>query len=321
MEYRKLAGTDLELSVLTFGTIWFAAAPNRPDVDTEEGKKALHLALDSGVNCIHTSYEYQTRHVVSEVLSERKDAKELKHIIKVPDPDRAKTDNVFKPEYFRKLVEDALQELNADRIDLLQWIIRDCTESDVKASLEKFHAYKDDVRAIFEKLRDEGKVGYLGNFVYTDEYADEATASGYLDSLLCYYNAWDTTILPAIEKLANRNMGAVVLRPFHGGMLTSKRANRNALPEGDKFLKGKGIKKLENRDKLFEEAGLEVKDLTSFALKFVLACPSIASIITGMNTPDQVKGVLSAIDGEYPSMDVVRRTHEAMEKLGFRGEM
>jgi len=30
MEYRKLRGTDLELSAITFGTIWFAAAPNRP---------------------------------------------------------------------------------------------------------------------------------------------------------------------------------------------------------------------------------------------------------------------------------------------------
>ncbi len=319
MEYRKLAGTDLELSVLTFGTIWFAAAPKREHIDSEEGKKALHLAIDSGVNSIHTSYEYRTRNVVREALRERSDAKNLKHIIKVPDPDRAATDNVFKPDYFRKQVEDALAELGADRIDLLQWIIRDGTENDAEVSLEKFNAYKDDVRAIFEKLRDEGKVGYLGNFVYTDKYADEATASGALDTLLCYYNAWDTTILPTIEKLSDRNMGAVVLRPFHGGMLTTKRADRNALPENDKYLKNPH--KLEKRDQLFEEAGLKIDDLTSFALKFVLACPAIASIITGMNTREQVKEIVAAVDGNYPSMDVVRRTHEAMVKLGFRGEM
>jgi aryl-alcohol dehydrogenase-like predicted oxidoreductase len=318
MEYRVLAGTDLKLSAITFGTIWFA----RPGAEPTEGKKALHLALDSGVNCIHSSYEYGTRHVVREVLQERKDAKQIRHIVKVPDPDRKHTDNTFKPAYFRKLVEDALAELPAERIDLLQWIIRDGTESDPRVSCEKFQLYRDDVRAIFEKLRDEGKVSYLGNFVYTNEYAEKVSASGYLAALLFYYNMWDTTLLPALEKVKDLKMSAVVLRPFHGGMLTTKRANRSALPPDDRWNKPDRQALLARRDQLLAEAGIKnVKDLTGLALKFVLGQPSIASVITGMNTRAQVKEILAMADGSYPDPSLAQTLHEAAEKLGFKGEI
>jgi aryl-alcohol dehydrogenase-like predicted oxidoreductase len=318
MEYRQLANTDLKLSVITFGTIWFA----RPGEDPTEGKKAMNLALDMGVNCIHTSYEYKTRDVVHDVLKGRKDAKQLKHIIKVPDPDKKNTDNQYKPEYFRKLVEDALRELPADRIDLLQWILRDGTESNVEASLAKWDAYKDDVQATFEKLRDEGKVGYLGNFVYTNEYAEKVSASGRLTALLFYYNLWDTTIQGALDKLREHKMSAVVLRPLHGGMLTTKRANRNALPASDKWAKPDRLAMLAKRDQLFAEASLkDTGDLSTFAIKFALAQPNITSMITGMNTTEQVKQVLACADGKYPDPSLAQKLHQAMKKLGFKGEL
>ena len=46
MEYRTVAGTDLKLSVITFGTISFAATSRPSHRDTDEGKRALHLALE-----------------------------------------------------------------------------------------------------------------------------------------------------------------------------------------------------------------------------------------------------------------------------------
>ena len=321
MEYRTLTGTDLELSVISFGTIWFAAAPNRPDVDTEEGKRALNLGLDMGVNCIHSSYEYQTRAVVAEVLKGRTDTHNVKHIIKTPSPDRDRTGNVFSADYFRQLVEDALRELGCERIDLLQWILRDGEEYDIETSIAKWHQYKDDLVAIFEQMRDEGKVGYLGNFVYREPYADVVADSGCLSALLCYYNVWDTTMQNSLDRLEALEMGAVVLRPFHGGMLTTKRADRDNLPEGDKFCSEKRMALLEKRDRLLAEVGIETADLTEFAIKFALSQPSIASVIAGLNTCEQVREVSGMADGNYPEQSLANELRTAADRLGYHGEM
>jgi len=274
-----------------------------------------------GVNCIHSSYEYQTRHVLGEVLRGRKDASNIRHIIKVPSPDRDKTDYKFSADYFRKLIEDALAELGAERIDLLQWILRDGHESDPEVSVARWREYKDDLMGIFEKMRDEGKVGYLGNFVYSEPYAEEVAASGCLSALLFYYNAWDTSIQNVLDRLPEWNLGAVTLRPFHGGMLTTKRADRNHLPPGDKFDNEKGRARLEKRDRLFAEAGVETDNLTGFAVKFALSQPGIASLITGLNTCEQVREVLALADGDYPDPSLARRLREAADRLGYHGEL
>jgi len=316
MEYRVLKGTNLNLSVVTFGTIWFAAAPKREYIDTAEGKRALHLALDEGVNCIHSSYEYKTRHIVLEVLKERHATKKVHHIIKVPSPDRNGGQPTWSPAYMTKLVDDALRELEADRIDLLQWIQRDGSEQDPARSVPTFKAIKDEVRATFEKLRDRGKAGYLGCFVYENEFAQVAARSGLFSALLFYYNLWDTCLLPSFDTFRECGLGIVPFRPFQGGLLTQKRADIKKLPEGDKMNTPRGRQMLQTRDELLRRAGIEAPDLTAYAIKFILACDLVGTIVTGMNTCAQVREILAAVDGKYPPPDVARKVYEAAKELG-----
>jgi len=318
MEYRQFPGTDLKLSAITFGTIEFAARPKGWHRDTEEGQRALHLALDNGVNCIHSSYEYETWYAVRQVLAQRRDAQQVKHIVKIPDPDFDRTDLKFVPAYFRKMVEDSLAGLKAERIDLVQWALRDNNECDPKLAIAGFRACRDELLALFGKLRDEGKVGHLACFVYTNEFAEEVLASGAVSALLFYYNLWDTTLQPTVAKLARHNTGAVAYRPFQGGLLVSKRADRNALPEGDRFRSPGAQKRLEARDRLFAAAGLKPDDLTRQAVAFCLATPSIITLVTGMNSREQVKQVLAAAESQRPDPDLGRRLFDAAGQLGLR---
>ena len=320
MEYRTVSGTDLKLSVITFGTISFAGTPKSRPRDTEEGKRAMRLALDMGVNTIHSSYEYETWYAVREVLAERKDAKSLKHIVKIPNPDMDKTDFKYASAYFRKLVEEALAGLNAERIDLVQWPLRDDTECDPKLAVEHYRAYKDDLLADFEKLRDEGKVRYLSTFAYTNAYAQEIIAGGAIKTLLFYYSLTDTTLQPSLEQIEQKGLSAIAFRPFHGGALVNKRADRNALPEGDRWKRDWGQKVLTQRDQLFEAVGLKPDNLTAMAIKFCLTSPCVASLITGLNTREQVKEVLGAADGKYLDPALGRKLYEAAGQLGIRRE-
>ena len=315
MEYRVLPGTDLELSAVTFGTIWFAAASGREHIDTEEGKRALNLALDEGVNVIHSSYEYRTRYAVLEALKESKRTRQVRHIIKVPSPDKGKAPT-WSPEYMIGLVEDALRELDADRIDVLQWILRDGHEDDAERSIATFNEIKDDVKATFDKLRDQGKAGYLGFFGYTNEFAQAAARSGIFNTMQFYYNIWDTCLLPSFDVLRENNVSVMPFRPFQGGLLTEKRRDISKLPEDDKMNNEGGRKRLETRDQLLLNAGIDPEDLTRFAMKFCLAPDLVTTIITGMNNCEQVRQTLGAVDGDYPSLELAQTVHEEAKKLG-----
>jgi len=320
MEYRTLAGTDLKLSVITFGTITFAAAPKGWHRDTDEGKRALHLALDMGVNTIHSSYEYETWYAVRQVLAQRKDAKALKHIVKIPNPDTDQTDFKYVSAYLRKLVEDSLAGLKIERIDVVQWPLRDDTECDPKVAVERYRAYKDDLLADFEKLRDEGKVDHLAAFVYTNAYAQEVIAGGAISTLLFYYNLWDTTLQPSLEQLDAKKLSAIVYRPFHGGLLVNKRANRLAIPEGDRWKRDWSQKRMAQRDQLFEAIGFKTDNLTAAAVKFCLTSPSITSLVTGLNTREQVKEIINAADGNYLDPSLARKLFDAAGQIGIRRE-
>ena len=56
MEYRKLGKTDLSLSVIGFGGA--ALGDIYGNIDPAEGTRAVHLAVDSGINFFDTSPYY-----------------------------------------------------------------------------------------------------------------------------------------------------------------------------------------------------------------------------------------------------------------------
>ncbi|MBL4892776.1 MAG: hypothetical protein JKX91_13315 [Rhizobiaceae bacterium] len=66
MDYRRIGGTDLDVSVLCFGPMRSAAKDGNET--SKAGARALEAALDAGVNFLHSSYEYGTRRMMTEVL-------------------------------------------------------------------------------------------------------------------------------------------------------------------------------------------------------------------------------------------------------------
>ena len=324
MLYRPLKGTDLELSVLSFGTTGFIGMAKHP-YSLEQGKAALNLALDRGVNCIHTAYEYgirpahthNTRKAVGQWLAERGMARSVHHVIKVPCPDTNEDLLEFRPEYFRLRVEEALADLGAERIDLIQWCQRDGLDRDnPREGLARFAAMRDDLAAVFEALRDEGKVGHLGVFTYNDTFARAYHDSGLIAFHLFYHNVWDTAMWPFLKSLRDADTGAMVLCPFRQGLLTQKRADPDNPPAGDKFDTPEGREMLRLRSELMRRAGIETDDLTAYALRFALASPVVASVITGMNTTRYVEDMCRMIEGPLPSEEEVDRVHQAALEMG-----
>ncbi|MEQ9688476.1 MAG: hypothetical protein RLO48_01990, partial [Bauldia litoralis] len=84
MDYRRLGGTDLDVSVLCFGPMRSAAKDGSDNAVSQSGARALEAALAAGVNFLHSSYEYNTRWMMTEVLRDHPKRKDIHHVIKLP---------------------------------------------------------------------------------------------------------------------------------------------------------------------------------------------------------------------------------------------
>jgi len=205
MKYRRLGGTDLDVSVICFGPMRSAAKQPGEDDTSRLGELALRRALDAGVTFVHSSYEYGTRWMMNRVLKDHPARHDLHHVIKVPVPDFDDGDR-FDPAKFRLRIEEALTDLCADRIDVLQYMWRSDPNTDERR-LPLLARILDDVTATFEGMRDEGKVGYLITFPYTVACGRAAVETGAFAGLIAYYNLVEMEMADLFDDLKKRRTG------------------------------------------------------------------------------------------------------------------
>lgn len=289
MKYRRLGGTDLDVSVICMGPMRAAANGPGNDEKSKTGERAFRMALDMGVNFIHSSYEYGTRWMLNRVLKDHPKRSELHHVIKLPVPDFQDKD-VFSPSKFRMRIEEALRELCAERIDVLQYMVRSDPNTDERR-IALLDNILDDMTAEFEKMRDEGKAGHLMTFPYTVPVGKASIETGKFAGLIAYFNLAEMEMAGLFDELKQRNMGFICIRPLYQGILTDQRTDPDLLPEGDRFCGKEHADDFAKRRKIVERFRDEIGgSMTSFAIRFALAPPIVASLVVGLNTPEQVQG-------------------------------
>ena len=329
MERRPFGNTGMELPEICFGTMRFAAKTPGDDEQSRAGRRALEEALDVGIDFVHSSYEYGTRWATGQVLAHHPRRDRVRHVIKVnvPDWDEAR----FDPAAFRRQIEDALRELHSERIDVVQHLQRgdfdrahgydDRAEPQRVADLD---AVLDPLREVAQQLREEGLIGALTTFPYTVGYARAAIASGAFDGIVAYFNLLETEMVEVFDLMRERGMGFIGIRPLMGGLLTGARIDRSALPPGDRMLDPGWDRAY---DQLAEARRVVVPEIgerrtapswTSFALKFSLIDPIIASTVVSINTPEQLHEMLDALEGPRPDPALLPRLHAITAR--FRAE-
>lgn len=332
MKYRKFGNTDLNVSEICYGTMRYASKTGQEDEQSKAATRALEEAVDSGVNFIHSSYEYGTRWLTGDVLGRHPRRHDLHHIIKVNVPDWGEPR--FEPGKFRERIEEALRELKVDRIAIVQHLHRGtlarelgyCDEGEPKR-LGEFDEVTQPLVETFEQLRQEGKVGYLTTFPYTVGYARHAIESGHFAGVVAYYNALETEMYDLFPAMQERGQSFIGIRPFAAGLLTDRRINRDSIPADDR-MRGTELDRLydqlaEFRAALSTAGVAEPESWTRFAIRFALAHPAITSTVVGINTPEQLRATLAAVDDPAPGEEVVRTAHEICtrfrKKFGVQG--
>jgi aryl-alcohol dehydrogenase-like predicted oxidoreductase len=316
MNYRRFGKTDIELSEVTFGTMRYVKGVYESG-DEVEGKRALEEALASGVNAIHSSYEYNTRWATGAVLKHHPERLDVHHIIKVPVPDFE--DSSFDETKFRRIVEDALRELHAERISIVQHLQRGVDRKTLNAGggdavrLAAMPDVTDRLKAIFEKLRAEGKVGALACFPYTPGFARTAIQCGLFQGLIAYFSLVETELVSLFDEMRAKGMSFATMRSFLEGLLTDRRARRTELAADDPMRQPEWDGPYRRFERIQEAIGSEVQSWSAMAVKFALSDPLFPTVILSMNTVKQVRAVLQAADGNYPGPDFIRRVQRLNE--------
>ena len=289
MERRRILGTDLEVSPICFGMMYGSESRKKPELKID----ALRRGLESGINFIHSCVEYGTWPVLAEVLDNWPRAAQLTHAIKMIFPEN-EDENRFYPEKFRQRVEDHLIALRTDRIDILQYQWRVAPGTSLEP-LDLFRSVVEEMVSTFQRLHDEGKVGYLMVFP-SASCKMESIDSGHFSGMIAVCNLARLDFGALYSELEQRHMGMLGFSPLQGGMLTDRHKCRSGDSSDRRSSEFYG-KEYAKRQRIVEYFGEEISpSMTSFALRALLSTPVMGSLITGMSTVAQVDEIVAAIE-------------------------
>ena len=291
MKYRAMGRTGYTVSEIGFGA-WQIGGGSWGAQNDEDSIKALHTAIEKGVNFIDTAAGY------GDGKSERIVGKFIKDIGKriyittktpplpgswPPSPYSIAEDR-YPESYIRNNVDERLKNLDLGKLDILLLHTWTRAWNNNPTPLK-----------ILEKLKNEGKIENIG--ISTPEHDQNSVIdlmrNGLVDVVEVIYNIFEqepvAEFLPTAEKY---NIGIIGRMPFDEGSLTGKYTADTVFEEGDLrrvYFKGdRLIEALERVEKVREDIKDTELTLPQAALLFVLNQPSISTVIPGMRNVNYV---------------------------------
>ena len=312
MNYRELGRTGWKVSTISFGA--WAIGSAWGNVDATESLRALHRAVDLGVNFIDTADVYGDGHserLVAQLKRERDE-----EIIVATKAGRRLDPHVdagYNRENLTAFVDRSLRNLETERLDLLQ-LHCPPTES----------LYRPELFGILDDLVQQGKIRYYGVSVQKVEEALKAIEYPNVQTIQIIFNIFRQRPSDLFFREASRrNVGILARVPLSSGMLTGKLnssstfANddhRNFNRQGKAFDRGEtfsgvdyetGLAAVEELRKLLPE-GMTMSQL---ALRWILMFDAVTCAIPGAKRPSQVEENVAAADLPALSDEVMQRVN------------
>lgn len=318
MRYRTLGRTGWEVSEIGFGA-WGIGKHMWIGAEDQESLRALHRAVDRGVNFIDTALAYgqgYSEKLVGRFVKER--SERIYIATKVPPknqiwPAKGTLDEVFPPEYIVECAETSLRNLGVDGLDLLQLHVWD----------PRWFADSRWFQAL-DGLRRQGKIRYFGISIndHDPDSALEIVGSGRIDTVQVIYNIFDQKpedrLLPLCQE---KNVGVIARVPFDEGALTGSITPDTTFPEGDwRHAYFRGDRKHQVQERVRKLEGLldtEASTLADLALKFCLHHPAVGTVIPGMRKAKHVDANIAVSDTSPLSSGLVQALREHRWEKNF----
>ena len=299
MRYRPLGRSGISVSEIGYGAwgiggfMWIGATE-------DESVRALHRAIDLGVNFIDTARGYgDSERIVGKVVREhRRD--DLYVATKVPPknmtwpaPGGVDPAGTFPGDHIRASLETSLRAAGLEAFDLLQ-----------------FHVWSDDWVGrgdwldTIADLKREGKIRLFGVSIndYQPDNVLELVRSGHVDTVQAIYNVFhqapEEQLLPACGR---RGVGVIVRVPLDEGGLTGQITADTTFPDGDfrgRYFRG-DRKALVGRHvaALAADLAIGADQVADVALRYVLCQPAVSTVVVGMRSVRNVERNAAVSEG------------------------
>ncbi len=321
MEYRLLGRSGFKVPAFTFGTGTFGGKGDFfkawGDTDAKGATRLVDICLEAGVTMFDSADVYSAG-AAEEVLGAAIKGRRDKVLISTKYSFRAGRgpNDVGSSRYhITRATEAALKRLGTDHIDLVQ--------------LHGFDAMTppEEVLSTFDALIRAGKIGYIGVSNWSGWHLMKAlgVADRYgfprMIAHQAYYSLVGRDYESELMPLAlDQGVGTVVWSPLGWGRLTGKIRRGAGLPAvsrlhrtaqaGPQVEEEYLYKVVDALDAVAAETG---KSVPQIALNWLLARPSVSSIIIGARNEEQLRDNLGALDWRL-SPDQIARLDAASDR-------
>jgi len=263
-------------------------------LDEAASAAVIHAALDAGINFFDTADIYgktQSEQFVGRALGPRRDQVVVATKFGMPVDEKRRG---ARPEYVRQAIEDSLRRLGTDRIDLYQIHQPDLTVpiADTLGALDGL------VKA--GKVREIGCSNFSADQLREAEAAVRPGAARFVSvqneySLL--HREPEREVIPTCEKLG---IAFTPYFPLASGLLTGKYRRGQAPPQGTRLAPGGRFQDTLNEnnlaivESLIAFAESRGHTLLELAMSWLAMQPTVASVIAGATSPQQVRANAAA---------------------------
>jgi methylglyoxal reductase len=326
MKKRSIGQSGIEASAVAFGAWAIGGGPWWGATDDELSIRAIHTALDEGIDFIDTAPVYgfgRSEEVVGRALKGKRDKaiiatkcglwwaddRGVEHF----SLDGNTVNRCLRPETIRIELEASLRRLDTDYVDLYQthW-----------QSVEPDHTPIAETMACLLDLKKEGKIRAIGVSNATPEEIEEYCAVGALDSIQPRYSMLDRKVekdlLPTCEK---HNLAILAYSPLEQGLLTGK-IGMDQVFEETAFRNMLAWYKPANRKRVLDLLAGWNDLTTSYActlaqrvIAWTIAQPGITYALCGARKPENVADNAGACSLELTPGDIARIRSD-VETLG-----
>ena len=303
MQYRPFGRSGFQVSAIGLGGNTFGRA-----CDERDTAAVVNRALELGINHFDCADTYGGGGISERYLGKALEGRRYEVVITTktgfPLGEGPNSDGLSRRRIINNL-EASLERLGTDYVDVF-YLHRPDSRTDIEESLE----------AVDDLVR-QGKVRYAACSNYAGweiaRLAERSTANGWSVPIVSqsifnmYMRSEAEDITPALEAYG---MGMVPFSPLAGGILTGKYKPGQSAPEGTRAHGNERMGRLIQDDVLGPVSELDGfaqergYSLAQLAVGWLLAQPTVCSVITGVTRPEQVEQNVAALDVSLTADDM-----------------
>jgi len=298
MNYRTLGRTQLRVSEIGFGSWAIGGSGYGPTKDAESAD-ALLAAREKGVNFFDTADTYGQGHSEEVLARFFKGWSRSEFVIATKagwDFYHGGSKKNFDPDYLLFACDESLKRLGLEFLDLYQLH---------NPNLELIRSGA--AVSALEKLKQQGKIRFIGISVHKEEEALAAIEDGRVDVLQVMFHLLDQRMAKNVfVKAAENKIGVIVREPLACGLLTGKYVSpdhefhkEDHRRRWTREKKELDLKKIDRLRPILSTARLT---LAQAALEFILDHSAVSTVIPGAKSRAQVLENVKA--SEEPSLRI-----------------